>query len=382
MPVARGFDQNAVAQSKVFKTSIFGPDPYFNQESYMTKTTGIPRRSFLTGSAATLALAGTIGLKRQAFAASTLQKITVTQAVTSLAFIQNYLASELGFFKEEGLDVDLVVTRGGGPDVQAVISGDAAFTVNDGAQVLPALARGLELKCIMATLDKNIINVSMSKETADKLNLTPESPIEEKLAGLKDLKIGVTRPGSLTWQLARFNLAKAGLNPDTDATIVGVGGGPAVAAALDNKDVDVIYISVPLGERVVHADKAITLIDNSNGQDPNLPSFMMEGLWTTPEYMASNPETCSAMVKALRKASSFVLENDAKAISEPLKPVFGALGDEVLQIGAGMVKAAVSSSGKFTQETLDVTQNVLQLNKSIELSMTLNEVFDGQFLAS
>tara|TARA_R110000782_G_scaffold163159_13_gene255093 strand:- start:4230 stop:5219 length:990 start_codon:yes stop_codon:yes gene_type:complete len=329
-----------------------------------------------------LALAGTIGLKRPAFGASTLQKITVTQAVTSLAFIQNYLASELGFFKEEGLDVDLVVTRGGGPDVQAVISGDAAFTVNDGAQVLPALARGLELKCIMATLDKNIINVSMVKETADRLNLTADSPIGEKLAALKGLKIGVTRPGSLTWQLARFNLAKAGLNPDTDATIVGVGGGPAVAAALENKDVDVIYISVPLGERVVHSGKAITLIDNSNGQDPNLPSFMMEGLWTTPEYMASNPETCTAMVKALSKASKFVLENDAKAISEPLKPVFGALGDEVLDIGAGMVKAAVSSSGKFSQETLDVTQNVLQLNKSIERSMTLNEVFDGQFLAS
>tara|TARA_R110002095_G_scaffold54079_1_gene46722 strand:- start:1973 stop:3097 length:1125 start_codon:yes stop_codon:yes gene_type:complete len=362
--------------------SVFGPEPQLNQECKMTKIQGIPRRSFLTGSAATLALAGTIGLKRPAFGASTLQKITVTQAVTSLAFIQNYLASELGFFKEEGLDVDLVVTRGGGPDVQAVISGDAAFTVNDGAQVLPALARGLELKCIMATLDKNIINVSMVKETADRLNLTADSPIGEKLAALKGLKIGVTRPGSLTWQLARFNLAKAGLNPDTDATIVGVGGGPAVAAALENKDVDVIYISVPLGERVVHSGKAITLIDNSNGQDPNLPSFMMEGLWTTPEYMASNPETCTAMVKALSKASKFVLENDAKAISEPLKPVFGALGDEVLDIGAGMVKAAVSSSGKFSQETLDVTQNVLQLNKSIERSMTLNEVFDGQFLAS
>ncbi|MZR31604.1 ABC transporter substrate-binding protein [Sneathiella litorea] len=348
----------------------------------MTQIKGIPRRSFLAGTAATLALAGAVGFNRTAFAASSLQKITVTQAVTSLAFIQNYLASELGYFKDEGLDVEIVVTRGGGPDVQAVISGDAAFTVNDGAQVLPAVARGLDLKCIMATLDKNIINVSMVKETADRLNLTPESPIEQKLAALKGLKIGVTRPGSLTWQLARFNLLKAGLNPDTDATIVGVGGGPAVAAALDNKDVDVIYISVPLGERVVNSGNAITLIDNSNGQDPNLPSFMMEGLWATPEYMASNPETCKAMVSALSKASKFILENDAKTISEPLKPVFGALGDDVLQIGAGMVKAAVSSSGEFSQETLDVTQNVLTSNKSIERTMTLNEVFDGQFLTS
>jgi NitT/TauT family transport system substrate-binding protein len=336
----------------------------------------------MASTAATLAVAGTVGFGRSTFAASSLQKIKVTQAITSLAFIQNYIATELGFFKDEGLDVELIVTRGGGPDVQAVISGDAAFTVNDGAQVLPALARGLELKSILATLDKNIINVTMLKETADRLNVNSDSPIEQKLAALKGLKIGVTRPGSLTWQLARFNLTKAGLNPDTDATIVGLGGGPAVAAALDNKDVDVIYISVPLGEKVVHSGKAITLIDNAKGQDPNLPSFMMEGLWTTPEYLASNPETCRSMVNALRKSSQFILENDAKAISEPLKPVFGALGEDVLNIGAGMVKAAVSESGQISQETLDVTQNVLLLNKAIERSMTLNEVFDGQFLTS
>ena len=381
MPGVRDSDPTS-GQSYVNAEIEIWTRPQLEQETNMAKIQGIPRRSFLTGAAATLALAGTMRFNRTAFAATTLQKVTVTQAVTSLAFIQNYLARELGYFKDEGLDVEIVVTNGGGPDVQAVISGDAAFTINDGAQVLPAFVRGLDMRCIMATLDKNLINVSMEKETAERLGLTPDSSIEDKLAGLKGLKIGITRPGSLTWQLARFNLAKAGLNPDTDATIVGLGGGPAVAAALENKDVDAIYISVPLGERVVHAGKAITLIDNSSGQDPNLPSFMMEGLWTTPEYMKENPETCQAMVNALRKASRFVLENDPKTISEPLKPVFGALGDEVLQIGAGMVKEAVSASGQFSEETLDVTQNVLLLNKSIAGSVALDDVFDGQFLTS
>ncbi len=344
----------------------------------------LSRRRFLSVSAATAAASGTLGVLpfRPAFAAPEVSNIRITQAVTSLAFIQNYLASELGYFADEGLEVEIVVTRGGGPDVQAVLAGDAAFTVNDGAQVIPAVSKGQKLTCLMATLDRNIINVSMLAETADRLGVSQNSPIEAKLAALKDLKIGITRPGSLTWQLARFNLNKAGLNPETDATIVGLGGGPAVAAGLEQGDVDVIYISVPLGERVVHAGKAITLIDNAKGEDPNLPFFMMEGLWTTPNFVERNPNTCRAAVGALSKASRFVLENDAKTVAAALTPTFGALGAEVLEIGVDKVKAAVSADGRFTQEILDHTQGVLLLNEAIDTPFAIGELFDDRFFGA
>lgn len=344
----------------------------------MTNRQPVTRRSLLeTAAAATVLSVAHPGL---ALAAPEVGSIKITQAVASLAFVQNALAKDLGFFKAEGLDVENVVTRGGGPDVQAVLAGDAAFTVNDGAQVLPALAKGLKLKCLMATLDRNIINVSMRKSTAAKLGVTPESPIAKKLAALKELKIGVTRPGSLTWQLARFNLIKAGLDPDRGATIVGIGGGPAVAAALDKGDVDVIYISVPLGERVVHAGSAITLIDNANGEDPNLPSFMMEGLWATPDFIRKNPNTCGAAVRAMRKASAFVLEKSDDEVTKALTNTFGGLGREVLEIGVKKVRAAVSKNGRFTQANLDDTQGVLRLNKAIDKSFAIGDVFDGSFV--
>lgn len=344
----------------------------------------VNRRRFLKGTAAGAGMAafastGLIG-SRAAHAAPEVSRIIITQAVTSLAFIQNYLASELGYFGDEGLDVEVVVTRGGGPDVQAVLTGDAAFTVNDGAQILPAVAKGQRLTCLMATLDRNIINVSMLKETAERLSVGPESPIEQKIAALSDLNIGITRPGSLTWQLARFNLKTAGLDPDTGATIVGLGGGPAVAAGLQNGDVDAIYISVPLGERVVHSGKAITLIDNAKGEDPNLPNFMMEGLWARPDFIESNPNTCRAAVRALHRASQFVRDTPTADVTAALMGTFGALGEEVLEIGVDKVKAAVSQTGLFNQEVLDHTQKVLQLNGAIDKSFRIAEVFDPQFL--
>jgi NitT/TauT family transport system substrate-binding protein len=338
------------------------------------------RRRFIAGTAAGVALTLGSGLPRIALAASEVRKVRITQAITSLAFIQNYVAQQLGYFKEAGLDAEIIVTQGGGPDVQAVLAGDAAFTVNDGAQVLPALAKGQRLICLLSTLDRNLINVTMNKAVADKLRISDSTPIDQKLAALKGLKIGITRPGALTWQLARFNLAKAGFNPDRDATVVGLGGGLAVAAALEKGDVDVIYISVPLGERVVHAGKGITLIDNARGEDPSLPSFLMEGLWTTPDFMAKNPNTCQAAVRALHRASTFIRNSDVPAIAKVLSPTFSAFGADVLRIGVEKTRPAVSASGRIDQKALDYTQEVLSINKIIDRKFLLNQIFDPRFI--
>lgn len=349
----------------------------------MTRFTLPPlsRRNFLgvaTASAGAAMISGFPNIARSA--TPEFKNIKITQAVPSLAFIQNYLAKELGYFADEGLNVEVVITMGGGPDVQAVLAGDAAFTVNDGAQVLPALSKGLKLTCLMATMDRNVINVSMLKSVAEKLSVGPDSDIKSKLLALKGLKIGVTRPGSLTWQLARFNLANAGLNPDQDAQIVGLGGGAAVGAGLDKGIVDVIYISVPLGERVVMAGKAITLIDNAAGQDPSLPKFLMEGLWATPDFIGDNPNTVSACIRALKRATDFAIGNSAADVAKALKGPFGGLGMDLLTFGVERVKPAIARSYRFDQSVLDYTQDVLMVNGAIKTRTTIGQIFDGSYL--
>ena len=337
------------------------------------------RRRLLAAAAGT-GLALLSGL-RPAMAAPEVRNVKITQAVASLAFIQNYIAQSQGFFKDAGLDVEIIVTQGGGNDVKAVLSGDAAFTANDGAQVIPAFVRGQKLICVLALLNRNIINVSMATTVATRLGVSGKDPIAARLAKLRGLKIGVTAPGALTWQIARFNLAKAGLNPDTDATIVALGGGAAVGAALEKGDVDVIYISVPIGERIVSGGKAITYIDNASGDDPHMPSFMMEGLWALPQFIEKNPGTVKAMVSALQRASVFVATSPVDRIVDALRPALGPMGDALLRLGVEKVRSAVATSGRFTQADLDVTQGVLSVNKIISQTVALRDIFDGRFLA-
>ncbi len=45
-----------------------------------------------------------------------LEKVIITQAVESLAFVANYVARANGYFTDENLAVEVISTRGGGPD--------------------------------------------------------------------------------------------------------------------------------------------------------------------------------------------------------------------------------------------------------------------------
>lgn len=331
------------------------------------------RRQVLAGIAGTLATVP----PAQAQAPSA---IRITQAVTSLSYIQSYVAREKGFFREEGLAAELVDTGGGGPDVQLVLAGRAELTVNDGAQVFPALQQGQTLRCVLSLLDRSIVNATMMKTTADRLGISPDTPLKAKLAKLKGLKIGVTRPGALTWQQARYNLVSGGLNPDRDAELIGVGGGPALAAALEYGKVDVIYISMPIGEKLVGDGKAITFLDNARGEDLDLPNFLMEALWATPDYIASNRDIVAAAVRAYRKASAFVLSATPEDVLAAVRPALGSLGDQVLLEAVRRVQPAISRTGRVTAADVEITQKLLKLNGVLTKSFSLADVFDPSFL--
>jgi NitT/TauT family transport system substrate-binding protein len=80
------------------------------------------RRSFALG-AASLAVIGAPAIVR----AQGLTKVKVTQPAESLSYMPLYVGRAKGFFKEAGIDLEVVVTRGDGPDVQALMAKEVEF---------------------------------------------------------------------------------------------------------------------------------------------------------------------------------------------------------------------------------------------------------------
>lgn len=56
---------------------------------------------------------------------SNLKKVTLTEVTHSIFYAPQYLADSLGYFEEEGLDVEITLSSGADAVMAAVLSGDA-----------------------------------------------------------------------------------------------------------------------------------------------------------------------------------------------------------------------------------------------------------------
>ena len=85
------------------------------------------------------------------------------------------------------------------------------------------------------------------------------------MADLKNKRVGVAGFGLGAHRGAQIILAKLGLNPDTDVTMLQIGGDPTRLAALLNGTIDASVFNPPLYQRAVEAGmKVLANIEEMN----------------------------------------------------------------------------------------------------------------------
>ncbi|MGH3440566.1 MAG: ABC transporter substrate-binding protein [Nitriliruptorales bacterium] len=310
-------------------------------------------------------------------AAPEVTDVRVTQAVVSLAFLPIYVARSQGFFEDQGLSVEQIVTAGGGPDLQALLSGDAEFNAGAGNYQINAFREGQAVENVYNYMNRSIINVVMSTEAAEAAGVDADSPLDKKLAALEGLTIGVTRPGSLTDATARFLVQQAGLDPDSDVQIIGVGGGAAIVAALQQGQVEAIVISSPISEQAA-SQAGIMLINNAAGAVGALDPFMMENIYVRPDFAEENPNTVAAFVRAIEAANAWAAERSPEEIADAVASDFGEMDRAVLVSALTNVIEALSSDGELSEQAVENTLQMLG-EQEIGVSDVLG-LFNDRFL--
>lgn len=308
------------------------------------------------------------------------RKVKLTMPVVALSMAPVYLAQAKGFFAAEGLDVQATSTGGGGPDIKALIAGDADFTYTPGDNVILAAQEGKRLVIVMTALHRTIINWAMHKDVALAKGITASTPFAEKLKALRGLSVGATTPGALTAHLAAYTIRKAGLVPQQDTKIIPIGGGPTWLAALEHKKVDAALTATPVPETAVARGFAVMFIDNARGEDPSLAEFLMENLMTRPEVIQKDPELVRKMVRALVRANQWALGAQPEEIAEALKPTLGKTPPGVLLAGIKSTLPALSRDGRTTEQAVKITEEVLEAAGILKKRPAFSEIVTNEFL--
>ena len=312
--------------------------------------------------------------------AQTSRKVKMTIPVIAHSMTPIFLAQNKGFFQEEKLDVDVTSTNGGGPDIRALIAGDVDFCFTTGDNVVLAQQEGKKLVMVMSGLHRLFINWAMHKDTAKAKGVSESMPLAEKIKRLKGLTVGVTNPGALTAHLAAFVIRKAGYNPQQDVQIIPIGSGPTWLAALENRKVDVALTAPPVPETAISRGFAVMLINNAKGEDPSIPEFLMENLITRPDTLAKDADLVRRMVRALTRANRWALQSTPEQVADALKPSMKTIAPDLMLSGIQSVLPALSSDGRISQRSVQITQDILEQAGILKKRIGLAELVNGDFL--
>lgn len=278
-----------------------------------------------------------------------------------------FIALEKGLFAQEGIDFSFTEIDSGALGPAAVVSGNAQISDLDPLGVARLQQEGKALLLFYNLVERVTLDLVVRTPVLQKLGVSRESPLPARYAALKGLNIGITRPGAPTDVFARYFLMRAGLNPDRDASLVQVGGVPALAAAFKAGRIDAFLLSPPLPHTLEREGAGQILIRNTAGDVPELRHTTYVAMFATAEYAKKNAPALQAYSRALRRATEWLRANRAEALRILGEKYFKDTPAESLALSLDATLPALSADGRFSQAAV---QSYLDIFKTIGEAVT------------
>jgi NitT/TauT family transport system substrate-binding protein len=306
------------------------------------------KKSFTTLAAAALAVLAT-----QAY--GQIEKRDVHIAVggkTALYYLPLTLCERLGYFKDEGLNVRISDFAGGTRSLEAVVGGSADVVNGSYEHTINMQSRKQNFQAFVLMGASPQITVAISSKLADKY----KSPKD-----LKGLKVGISAPGSSTNMVINYVIAQGGLKP-SDISVIGIGAGATVIAAIDQGRVDVIS----------QTDPAVTMLEKSGKVKVIAETRTPEGtakifggpmpassFYAPIDFVKKNPNTVQALTNAAVRTLKWMQDATPQQILDTVPEEY-LLGNKAMYLFAyNNVRTAYSKDGYIPEAGAKTTLKAL-----------------------
>ena len=224
-----------------------------------------------------------------------LKPITMARTTGSIGMVPLELAVNQGYFKAQGLDVKLITIRQSDVIIAATMIGELNFMDIIPTAVL-ASVRGLPIKTVAVAL-KSAPYVLIGQPGL-------HAPSE-----LKGKKIGVSSVGSMSAYLVREIVARNGLNPDRDVTLLAIGGTAARTAALFGGTIDAALVVAP--DNIALERKGYKRLLMAS----DYVNYPLSGVATSSEQLVKNKPVVISFLKSLLEGSRFVRQKKSDTVN-------------------------------------------------------------------
>ena len=288
-------------------------------------------------------------------------RIVVGVSTVNVAFLPIYLTQDKGFFKDEGLDVLVVMFNAGATNLQAMIGGDVQIMAGGVPETVLARAGGLDIKNFWA-----ISNV-MPFQIYGRPNM-------KSLKDGKGKKFAISRFGSLSEFLTRSALRQSGVDPK-DVTMVQIGATPARFTTLASGIVDATILWFPVTERAKAAGMN-NLFDLKN----LYPNWTNVGFIGRESWLAKEKEQATRFLRAYQRGVKHTRDNRDDGIRSLRKYV--GLNAAEAAAGYDEYRDSFPMDGRILDAGITATIEQEIETGRLKGKISLSEMIDGSFINS
>ena len=290
-----------------------------------------------------------------------LKKIRMGSSSTNVSFLALYTALHRGFFRDEGIDLEIVYMPANLAST-AVLNGDIDY---NGAVTgtIGAAVRGQPMKVLLFTVAKPFLFLVSKKDIKD-------------VKQLKGKKIAGSSPGGSATLIGEKVLKHYGLEPGRDVSLLPMGGSAASRyAVLETGVVDASFLSVP--ENIIAMEKGYKELVFAG----DVVEFPQNGFGTSERKIRENPDEVYRMVRATLRGLQFLWDkSNQEAVTNILMKQWRINDPRMAGEIFKQVTRVLTKDAYVKSESVQVLIDLARESAKVTKPVTTAEVVDYSFV--
>lgn len=248
---------------------------------------------------------------------ASLTKIQLSEVTHSIFYAPQYVALTQGFFKEQGLEVELLNGQGADKVMTSVLSGQVDIGFAGPEASVYVYNEGKE--------DNSVVFAQLTNGDGTFLMARKPDP-NFKWSDVKGKTIIGGRKGGMPEIILQYVLRNNGLTPGKDVMIDTTMQFAAMPGAFMGGKGDYVIIFEPTASEMEKEGKAFVVasLGKSSGEVPYTAYFSKRS------YIEKNPQTIQKFTNAIYKAQLWVAGHTPEEIAKAIKPQFPDSSDDIL----------------------------------------------------
>lgn len=281
----------------------------------------------------------------------------------------------MGFWKEEGLDVEVQLANGSGTAFQQLIAGQVIGSVGGVPPAMALINKGAKIITAASINSRNIyypvvLEASRIRDVKD----------------MKGAKVGVVSASSSNVYWIKAMVQKYGLNPETDLTLVSVGSGPAALQALTSGRIDVLQLFEAAYVQIEQAGHKLRRFDHVKEFNELAYTF---GMTVRLDSMKNEPDVVARVLRGIAKGIVYAKANPEATVrmhwkTYPLAKPQGISDAEALAKDVVVLKSALQNHAWLDQkrfgyerpESVAAIRDVLKQFGELDQALPVERYFD------